>query len=165
MPVFSKARPAQSERELFRTPEADVEHARVAGVQLASELFAMVLEFAEPLQEQEPARSQMLLEADFFATAFVTSQAGRWYSQEPIRAAFVHGLRGQFALIAAVSTDSSKEPVFRSEYELVVSDRQQQYNAMLVSRPLRRFRFVQESSDIREVHRACAAFTGSPQQV
>jgi hypothetical protein len=149
MSLFSKTRPAQSDVDLFRTPEMDEEDARGAGVQLASDLSMKILAVADfdNVQQSEPARSQMVFEANFFAAASVAYHAGRWYSQEPLRTKFLDGLKGQFALILAVATDSMEDAAVRSEYESLLADRQQQYQAMLVSRPPRRFRFLRESVD------------------
>lgn len=149
MAFFSKTRPARSEAELFRTPEMDEEDAREAGVRLASDLSMTILAAADldNLEQSEPARSQMIFEANFFAAAFVTHHAGKWYSQETLRARFVDGLKAQFTLILAVATDSMEDAAVCSGYDSLLADRQQQYQAMLVSRQPRRFRlFLREAS-------------------
>jgi len=137
-----KARPAQSEAELFRTPEMDEEDAREAGVRLASDLSTTILAVADfdNLEQSEPARSQMVFEANFFAAACVTYQAGKWYSKEPLRGGFVDGLKGQFALILAVATDSMEDATVRSEYESLLTTREQQYRTIRASFHSRLFR-------------------------
>jgi hypothetical protein len=149
MTFFSKSRLAQSEGDLFRTPEMDEKNAGEAGVQLASDLSTKILAVADfdNAEQTEPARSQMVFEANFFAAAFVAYHAGRWYPQEPLRARFVDSLKGQFTLILAVATDSMEDAAVCSGYDSLLSDRQQQYQAMLVSRQPRRIRlFLREAS-------------------
>ncbi len=149
MTILSRVRPAQSESELLRTPEMDEEDAREAGVRLASDLSMTILAVADlgDLGLSEPARSQMILEANFFAAAFIAHRVGRWYSREALRVRFVAELKAQFTLVLALATDSMQDAAVCSGYDSLLADRQQQYQTMLVSRQPRRFRlFVREAS-------------------
>jgi len=139
MAFLPKTRPAQSEAEFFRTPEMDEEDAHQAGVQLASDLWAKILLFAEfdNIERSEPARSQMIFEANFFAAAYCTYHAENWYSEEPLRKKFVEGLKGQFALVLAVSVDPPPDynslVDVQSDYSSLIDLRERQYQAIRAS--------------------------------
>ncbi len=122
----SKSRPA----ELMRTPETDAWRASEAGVGLASSLSVEIIGLAADLSQ--PAKSQMIFEAHFFAASYVSYHAADWYSQETLRSKFVEGLKGQFALVLAVAADSPDKEVetlnaLSSEYDSLLSLREEQY--------------------------------------
>jgi hypothetical protein len=137
MAFFSKPHPAQSEAELFRTPEMDEEDAREAGVQLASDLWAKILLFAEldNIEQSEPARSQMIFEANFFAAAYCAYHAENWYPEESLRSKFVEGLKGQFALLLTVAAESptKNEDALRCDYSSLIDLREWQYRTIRAS--------------------------------
>jgi hypothetical protein len=123
------------EARLFQTPE-------LAGVRLASELWAEVLAVAEldNLEEYEPARSQMLFEANFFTAAYVIYNSRRWYSELSLRRIFADALREQFVLLAAVATNSMDDSAFRAGCESLLNRREEEYRLTRASLQMRLLR-------------------------
>jgi hypothetical protein len=147
MAFFSKPRPARSEAEFFRTPEMDEGGVCEAGVRLATDLWAKILAIAEfdDVEQSEPARSQMIFEANFFAAAYCTYHAENWYSEEPLRKKFVEGLKGQFALVLAVGevpspSDYNSLINRQSDYSSLIDLREREYRTIRASFHTRLFR-------------------------
>lgn len=137
-----KERLNASQAELWR--KVEVSDARDVGIRLSATLFSAVLSVADEdrFAVDEPTRSQMIFEAELFASCYASYHAGRFFSDSGLRDKFVLSVNDNFAMVAEVVTESSSKAAFRADFESFLALRRERYCKLRSSPRFRLFKIL-----------------------